>query len=211
MAFWSENFATLGTDGNPLADPKRKFRFKVEILGIATDAVLWWAKTANKPSYTIAATEHKYLNHTFYYPGTVTWNEVVMTFVDPAGDQDMASLVSQLVIAGGYHPPAAPSTDTEPHPMSTMTKGGACSALNSVKVTQIDGNGADIDSWTLYNAFITDVKYGELAYGDDELVEVSLTFRYDWGLVEYPSSESGGGSPTGFMLSTGVPRLVLPS
>ena len=32
----------------------------------------------------------------------------------------------------------------------------------------------------MINAFVTDVKFGELAYGDDELTTYSLTIQYDW-------------------------------
>ena len=148
---------------------------------MGTDSVAWWAKTSDKPSFTIAATEHKYLNHTFYYPGTVTWNEVNVTMVDP-GDPDMAATVSALIEGGGYHPPVD-STD-----LSTMTKASAVSSLGDVICTQVDATGAELEKWTLFNAFISDVKYGELAYGDDELSEISLTLKYDWAKLETPNT-----------------------
>tara|TARA_R110000765_G_scaffold156740_1_gene259731 strand:+ start:645 stop:1229 length:585 start_codon:yes stop_codon:yes gene_type:complete len=180
MAFWSANFGE-GTQ----SDPKRKFRFKVEITNLAgassgtgatADTMLWWAKTVSKPSFTIAAAEHKYLNHVFYYPGTVTWNEVVLTMVDP-GSPDMAQVFTKLIVNAQYNPPAD-STD-----LATMTKATAVSALGDVNITQIDGDGVEVEAWTLYNAFITDVKYGDLAYGDDELTELSVTFKYDWATL----------------------------
>ena len=181
MAFWSDSFNdTLGSS-TVLTDPKRKFRFKVVLTNMATDySMFWWAKTANKPSFTIAAAEHKYLNHTFYYPGSVTWNEVVVTMVDPGGKADMAATLSSLIVGGGYNPPAAPSTAGA---LSTMTKKSAVTALGDVTISQLNGEGAPVESWKLYNAFITDVKYGDLAYGDDELVEMSVTFRYDWATL----------------------------
>jgi len=181
MAFWSANF---GAGVN--TDPKRKFRFKVEItkLGSADDAagpMLWWAKTVSKPSFTIAAAEHKYLNHVFYYPGTVTWNEVVLTMVDP-GVPDMAQTLTQLIVNARYNPPID-GTD-----LATMTKASAVSALGDVNITQINGAGDEMEAWTLYNAFITDIKYGDLAYGDDELTELSVTFKYDWAVLAGPDS-----------------------
>ena len=89
MAFWAENFG----DGGSLKDPKRKFRWTVQLNGLYGDnAVVWWAKTINKPSFTIAAAEHKYLNHTFYYPGSVTWNDVTLTLVDPVAPDATATL-----------------------------------------------------------------------------------------------------------------------
>ena len=35
------------------ADPKRKFRFKVSVTGLADSGgpIMWWAKTAAKPSF----------------------------------------------------------------------------------------------------------------------------------------------------------------
>ena len=63
MAFWSEDFKT------GLADPKRKFRFSVSFSNIATaegGPLLWYAKTAAKPGFTISETMHEYLNHKFY-------------------------------------------------------------------------------------------------------------------------------------------------
>jgi hypothetical protein len=59
MAFWT----------SPDSTPKRKFRFQVSITGMAPNDVVWWAKTVKKPAFTIGAAEHKYLNHTFYFPG----------------------------------------------------------------------------------------------------------------------------------------------
>ena len=80
MAFWG---ASYSDKNNPIKDPKRKFRFIVQMTGFGDTAVsdttnggkggeIWFAKSANKPSFTINAAEHKYLNHTFYYPGAVT-------------------------------------------------------------------------------------------------------------------------------------------
>ena len=178
MPFWSTNF---GEDAN-LKDPKRKFRFKVEFGGFGADNLfLWWAKTADKPSFTIAASEHKYLNHTFYYPGSVTWSEVTVALVDP-GEPDMAASISGLIQGGGYHPP------TDPNDVGTMTKATAVSSLGQVTVTQIDATGGELEKWTLYNAFISDVKYGDLAYGDDELSEISLTLKYDWAKLDTPNT-----------------------
>ena len=104
MPFWSTNFG----EDTTLNDPKRKFRFTVEFQGVAAaigGAVLWYAKTVTKPSFAIAAAEHKYLNHTFYYPGSVTWNDVSVTLVDPV-EPDMAATLSDIVVSSGYSPPS---------------------------------------------------------------------------------------------------------
>ena len=177
MPFWSENFGQDRTK----KDPKRNFRFIVEFGGInATPggAVAWYAKTAAKPSFTIANAEHKYLNHTFYYPAGVTWNPITITMVDPV-DPDMAATFSDIIVQGGYSPP----TDTTS--LGTMSKAKAASALGAVTVTQIDSDGNPLETWTLWNPFIEDIKYGEsLDYTNAELTEISITLRYDWARIE---------------------------
>jgi hypothetical protein len=177
MAFWSDNFA--GTTA--LKDPKRKFRFRVEFGGIAGGATggatLWFAKTASKPSFQISAAEHKYLNHTFFYPGSVTWQDVTITMVDPT-NPDVAATLSAIVEAGGY---SVPSNSND---YTSMSKSSAAQALGSVVITQMDASGADLEQWTLWNAFITDVKYGDLEYGGEDLTELSVTLKYDWARIK---------------------------
>jgi hypothetical protein len=81
MAFWGTNLDAGSKD------PKRKFRFKVEFETLGGGNVLWYAKTIGKPSMTISAdTTHKFLGHTFKYPGSVTWEDIELTLVDPAED-----------------------------------------------------------------------------------------------------------------------------
>ena len=176
MPFWSTNFG----EDKFLKDPKRKFRFTVEFQGIQAaigGAVMWYAKTVSKPSFQIAAAEHKYLNHTFYYPGSVTWQDVSVTLVDPV-DPDMAATLSDIVVQSGYSPPADATA------LTTMSKAKAAGALGTVIITQIDSDGKPLETWTLWNSFITEVKYGDLEYGGDDLTEMSVTLKYDWARIE---------------------------
>ena len=173
MSFWS-------TPANPtIADPKRKFRFYVEFQGLAETpnpgALLWWAKQVNKPSFSTETATHEYLNYTFKYPGKVTWDDISLTLVDPV-NPDMAATLSDILVQSGYSIP----TNAETLQMSTLSKGKSAGALGMVTITQIDASGNDLEKWTLNNAFITKVAYGDLAYGDDGLTEMTVTLAYDW-------------------------------
>ncbi len=174
--FWSSDFN--GTTA--LKDPKRKFRFTVSMTGlVATDAnsnEVWYAKTVTKPSFQIATTEHKYLNHTFYYPGTVSWQDVTLTLVDPQ-DPDVASSFGSLMEAAKYAVPASSAG------LTTMTKSSLGAAVGTVTIAQLNGEGAPIESWVLKNAIITEMKFGDLEYGADDLTELSLTLKYDWATL----------------------------
>jgi len=181
MPFWSENFGQDTT----MKDPKRKFRFTVEFQGIQSPqggAMLWYAKTAAKPSFQIASAEHKYLNHTFYYPGSVTWQDVAITLVDPV-NPDMAATLSDIVVLSGYTPPVDSTA------LSTMSKAKAAGALGTVIVTQIDSDGNELEKWTLWNSWISEVKYGDLEYGGDDLTEMSVTLKYDWARLQTSNTD----------------------
>ncbi len=189
MPFWSTDFGQDTT----LKDPKRKFRFTVQFQGVNAaqgGALLWYAKTAAKPSFTIGSSEHKYLNHTFYYPGSVTWNTISIAMVDPV-DPDMTATLSDIIVQSGYSPP------NDANSLGTMSKAKAAGALGRVIITQIDSDGNPLETWTLWNAFIKDVKFGDLGYGEDELTETTVELQYDWARVEtavQSSAVAGGGN-----------------
>ena len=65
-----------------------------------------------------------------------------------------------------------------------ISKGGSVGALGQTTITQLNGDGEAIETWTLWNAFITEVKFGDLEYGSDDLLQLDLTLKYDWARVE---------------------------
>jgi hypothetical protein len=182
MPFWSENFGQDPT----LKDPKRKFRFTVEFQGINAaqgGALLWYAKTVDKPKFEISSTEHKYLNHTFYYPGSVTWQEISVAMVDPV-DPDMTATFSDMVVQSGYSPP------TDANALGSISKAKAAAALGTVTITQIDSDGNPLEVWTLWNAFLTKMEDDGLEYGSDELTTPTIGLKYDWARVETANASS---------------------
>ncbi len=184
MPFWSTNFG----EDTTLKDPKRQFRFYVEFQGISSPQggdTLWYAKTAAKPSFTVENIQHNYLNHVFKYPGKVTWQDISITLVDPV-EPDMAATLSDILVQSGYSPPTDATTDS----MGTISKAKAAGALGTVIITQIDSNGNELEKWTLWNSFITEVKYGDLAYGTDDLTEMSVGIAYDWARIQTTSDGS---------------------
>lgn len=176
MPFWSTNYSADPT----LSEPKRNYRFKVEFQGINSPqggAMLWYAKSADKPSYTMdGVAEHKFLNHTFKFPGTIKWSDVTVSLVDP-GEPDMMATFSDIMQTSGYLPPANSNS------LESMTKAKAAYALGAVYVSQLDGDGREIETWNLWNAFIKEVKPGKLDYGSTELTTLDITLTYDWATL----------------------------
>lgn len=190
MAFWSN--ASPG-----VKDPKRQFRWVAYINSIPTYVL----KKVTKPSFNVTESAHKFLNHTYYYPGRVEWQEVSMTLADPV-DPDMASTVVAIVNAAGYQPA---QTELD---LGTMSKSRAVNALgNELLIAQLDSEGRSVEEWRLTNPWVKDVKFGDLDYEGDDLTDIELTIRYDWASIT--AFSPGAPSPTAPSNAPGVPYWAL--
>jgi hypothetical protein len=165
MVFWSDATGR---------DPKRQYRWIMEISSIPAYVL----KKVTKPSFVVEESTHKYLNHTYYYPGRVTWNTIEVTLADPV-DPDIANTVANIISNGGYKPA------TDPNMHGTMSKKKAVESLgNLITIKQIDADGAAVETWRLVNPWIKDVKFGDLDYEGDEMTEITLELRYDWAELQ---------------------------
>jgi len=191
MTFWS----------NEAVEPKRKFRWLLSINGIPT----WTIKKVNRPTYEVAEAEHKFINHTFYFPGRVTYNTVSFTIVDTASP-DAAETLKQMLYGAGYALPKDEHTATQ-----TITKHGGVKSLGYVNIEMLGGGGSKgqpstrdggfgagdgrvgdssangyndegtvLESWRLHNAWIKKIEFSELDYDGDDLAEITVELRYDY-------------------------------
>tara|TARA_B100000287_G_C20671460_1_gene793525 strand:+ start:2500 stop:3189 length:690 start_codon:yes stop_codon:yes gene_type:complete len=187
MAFWSDK----------IVEPKRKFRWLLSINGIP----YWTIKKVNRPTYEVAEAEHKFINHTFYFPGRVTYNTVSFTIVDTSSP-DAAETLKQMLYGAGYALPKDENVSTQ-----TITKHGGVTALGDVNIELIGGGGKDsqtpdrtadfgastgnygvgyndegtvLEKWKLHNAWIKKIEFSELDYDGDDLAEITVELRYDY-------------------------------
>lgn len=191
MAFWGTDLATKNG-----VDPKRKFRWKVQFG--PDDGVVWWAKTCDKPKMTISSdAQHKFLGHTFKFPGSVSWDDISMTLVDPAdpNDVDAAKKLLKIVEAAGYSYMESPN-----QPLVTISKGKSAKALQQVIITQLDADNNPIEQWKLHNPFIKSVQFDALDYGSDDLSEITLEIVYDWAVLE----KAADGQPANLFSPTNI-------
>jgi len=189
MAFFTQGF------DNGTKDPKRKFRWKVSINTMNDSGCIWWAKTVAKPNFEISESEHTFLTHKFYYPGRVTWGEVEMTLIDPVNPGAVATL-NAAIRAQGYHIPAVDLNAANPNlvdaSFETMSKGKGGDSLGNVLIQQLNADGVITEEWELMNPWIKGVKYGDLDYSSDDLLEIALTLRYDWAVCRIGDAATGG-------------------
>lgn len=160
-------------------EPKRAHRFLVDFSLPSGTSTQIFARTFQKPAYTIGVTEHQFLDKTFYYPGRVTWNEITMQFVNSL-DPDMDLELQTILLLSGYQLPDDVATGGAING-ATVNKQNAVGALGGgVRVSELDGNGLTIGTYDIHNPFLTSVSYGTLDYSSEDLLTVDLTMRYDW-------------------------------
>lgn len=181
MAFWTDG----GLAGNK--DPKRNFRWKVEIGGVANasaaidskteGSLIWWAKKVQKPNFTTAESKHVFLGHSYYWPGKTEWQEITMTLVDPVSPGATAHFY-KMVQDAGYTLPSPNGS------LETQSKSKSVVSLGPIVITQLDADGGAVETWTLKNPFIKKISFSDLDYENDDLTTIDLSLRYDWATCE---------------------------
>lgn len=168
MSFWQD----------PNLEPKRAYRFVLSIPGGATQGIKQYlVKSVTKPSFTVNSENHKYLNHTFHYPGSVEWNEVSFVIVDTIDDDSNGTAdLMKILEDSGYE---LPTTPQGPETLGTISKKKAVQALGQISIKTIDSEGNNVESWVLNNAWVTNAEFGDLSYDSDELLNISVSVRYD--------------------------------
>ena len=164
-------------------DPKRRYRFTLNM----GDIPVWTVKTANKPKANVSTVEHSYINHTFKYPGRVTWDNISLTLVDPL-DPDMAYTMLRKLQKSGYQYP------TDANVRGTISKKQSTySGVEFVKINQINGEGKVIETWELKNPWIVSIDFGgALDYTSDDMNEIAVELAYDWAEMTKHGKESTG-------------------
>ena len=117
-------------------------------IGNLPNGATWYAKKVNKPAFSINDISHAYLNHTFYYPGRVTWQPVSVTLIDPVNPDAVANTLA-IVAGSGYALPT--SIATTPDNTTTISKASSIASLGGVFIEQIDSAGNRIEQKFRYD------------------------------------------------------------
>lgn len=168
-SFWSD--VTL--------EPKRAYRFRC----ILADNDSYTIKTVKNPTVKISETPHKFLNHTFYYPGRAEWDPIDVTFVDPSNPDQTLKLYNKLKAMGYANPTGEEAS------LGGFTKAAATVALGDIRIQALGPKGGASDTtldiigqWRLINPFFTNISWGDFSYDNEDMIELSTTIRYDYAI-----------------------------
>lgn len=172
MTFWTDT-ATF--------EPKRRHTFLFSIAGKTQSIENYLIKKVTRPSFEVSKSEHKFLNHTFYFPGRVKWKEVKFTIVD-AIDPNGAKKFLQMLEESGYRAPEGPVEAGLPT-AQTVSKKRSLEALGQPIIRQINHDGETIEEWVLRGAWVQDADFQELNNDEEDLMAIDVTLAYDYAYI----------------------------
>ena len=159
---------------SPGAEAKRKYRYILDVGKADLESYESWViQKVNRPSFSISEATHAYLNHQFYFPGRLTWENVSFSVVDAVNRDSTAILMSWLSASGYRLPRNADQADAK----GTISKG---SSVMKCIINAIDADGNHVDQWELHNAWILSANLGEYDYTSDDLMSIDITLKYDY-------------------------------
>jgi hypothetical protein len=181
MSFWTDS-----TNVEPL----RQYRWYIRF-GAPTnipsgydenilEQFVFTLKECDKPEYKVETTSHVLLNHTFNYPKNLVWNPINIKMVSAIDNgKSTTSALHNIMSAAGYRNPSTSQTNQISKKLATFP----------IDIIQIDEHGNKIETWTLNNPFITNIKYGSLNYQSEDLVDISFTVTYDYASLSILTKE----------------------
>jgi hypothetical protein len=171
--------------------PKRKNRFLFEV-AIGDYNMMYFCKTSGRPSYTVTEAEHRYLNHKFYYPGIVEWETIDVTLIDPVSPSAGKAFWNALGEMGWVLPSAVTISGAGTNGVISKANAGGGS-IGTVNISALDAAGDVSEVWAMKNCWLKSVKFGDFDYSGDDLMDVTLTIRYDWAEFSLGTAASTAG------------------
>lgn len=147
-------------------EPKRKFRWTIEIDGI--DA--FTLKTAARPQKTFEETVVDYINTKRYLAGKMAYSPLNITLQDPIAPSAAQKVMQWVRLA---------------YEVITGRSGYATQYKKDITLKMLDPQGAVIEQWDLKGAWIQDTNFGDLDYASSDNAEVAIVVRFDAAIHQF--------------------------
>ena len=161
----SDLLIQMPLDYEPLRKNRWLLRFPAD-LGIQE----WWMSNAHRPTLRQTDTEIPFLNTSTYVVGRYTWDTIQVTLRDPIGPSASQAVMEWVRL----------------HSESvTGRQGYAAGYKRDVELELLDPSDVVVQKWILRNCWISDCDYGNLAYNDDSIADITATLVMDYAILCY--------------------------
>ena len=147
-------------------EPKRKFRWVLAIEGV--DAFL--VKTASRPTIEIPSQEINWINTTRYIAGKAKFSTMSVTLHDPIAPSGAQQVMEWI----------------RTHYESVSGRAGYADFYKrDIQLKMLDPIGTVVELWDIKGAFITTANFNTVEYSSDEVIDISLTLRFDNCVLQF--------------------------
>ena len=147
-------------------EPKLKNRFVMSIDGIPAYLI----KTAARPSITFEEVELNHMNVKRYVKGKATWETVEFTMYDPVVPSAAQAVMEWVRLS---------------HESVTGRDGYSDFYKKDVDFQVLGPVGDVVEQWKLKGTWIAAANFNDLDFSSSDPVEISVTLRYDYAILEF--------------------------
>ena len=147
-------------------EPKMANRFIMYIGDIPSYII----KAAARPSLTNGEVVLDHINIDRKVKGKTRWNDVAITLYDPIVPSGAQAVMEWVRLH---------------HESLTGRDGYSTQYKKDITFHSLSPTGEKIEEWCLKGAFILDSNFGQMDWGTEESVQIELTLKYDYAVLEY--------------------------
>ena len=147
-------------------EPKLKNRYVMSIDGIPAYLI----KTANRPSISFEEVDLNHMNVKRYVKGKATWDTVEFTMYDPVVPSAAQAVMEWIRLS---------------HESVTGRDGYSDFYKKDVSINVLGPVGDIVEEWTLKGTWVQQAQFGDLDFGSDDPVDITLQLRYDYAILQF--------------------------
>jgi hypothetical protein len=147
-------------------EPKRSFRWVFAIEGIDSFLI----KSTSRPSFSTTELEIPFINSTRYIAGKTKFDSISVTLHDPIAPSGAQQVMEWI----------------RTHFESVSGRAGYADFYKrDCQLKLLDPVGTVVELWDMKGCFLTSAGFGDLDYGGEEPMSVSITLRFDNCVLQY--------------------------
>lgn len=147
-------------------EPKMSNRFIMYIEGIPAYLV----KATSRPEITNGKVTIDHINVRRYVKGRSEWSDITVSLYDAVVPSAAQAAMEWVRLH---------------HESVTGRDGYSDFYKKDITFNSLGPVGDKVEEWTLKGAFITDANFNELDYASSDVVDISLTLRYDYAILQF--------------------------
>lgn len=164
----------LSSAEQSIREPKRQNRYILKfdsVPGGGEESLALDILSASRPTLNFSSTTIQRMNEEFKFAGRPTWTEISCVFYDFDKGQDSSAQILWKWARSVYDP-------------VTGAMGFATQYKTNATLVILSPDGSIAETWDLFGAYPDAVTFGEVTYGGNDALQVTMTLNYDYAIMQ---------------------------